>query len=70
MNNFVKIIPESEDWEAWYLNGKLIAEGHTVKASDLLDAVADIFPNNIEYVQIPDEIAEQGFDDNLEDMLR
>ena len=68
MNNFVKIIPESGDWAAWYLNGKLIAEGHTVRANDLLDAIADVFPNKIEYVEIPDEVAECGFENDLKDM--
>lgn len=28
-----------DDWEGWYLDGKLIAEGHTVTANQLLEAL-------------------------------
>lgn len=69
MNNFAKVYPQSGDWEAWYLNGKLIAEGHKVTARDLLDALADILPNEIKSYEISDELAEQGFPKKLKDIL-
>lgn len=69
MNNFVRLSPECGDWEAWYLNGKLIAEGHHVRVTDILDAVADIFPNTVETKYISDELAEMGFSKDLKDMI-
>lgn len=68
-NVFTRITPVSGDWEAWYLNGKLIAEGHTVNAWDLIDGIADVFPNEIQTIEISDEKAEIGFSENLSDML-
>jgi len=66
INQFTKLM--SSDWEAWYLNGKLIAEGHSVRVERILDILADILPNKYEAIQISDELAEEGFNDNLSDM--
>lgn len=70
MNEFTRVCPECGDWEAWYINGKLIAEGHRVRAEDLLDAIADVFPNTVKYIEISDRKAEMGFKENLEDMIK
>lgn len=67
INQFTKLL--SSDWEAWYLNGKLIAEGHSVRVENILDSLADILPNTYDAIQISDEKAEEGFKDNLEDMI-
>jgi hypothetical protein len=69
MNEFVNVVPECGDWEAWYLNGKLIVEGHSVSGWNMLDALADVFSNTIRTVEISDEVAEMGFTENLEDMI-
>jgi len=66
INQFTKLM--SSDWEAWYMNGKLIAEGHIVRVESILDALTDIFPNTYDSIEISDEIAEEGFSENLEDM--
>jgi len=68
-HEFVRLSPESGDWEAWYLNDKLIAEGHRVETEDILDAIADILPNTYESIEISDEKAEKGFTKELKDML-
>ena len=68
INEFTKLSPESGDWEAWYLNGKLIAEGHSVRVEDILDALSDILLNTYKTIEISDEKAEEGFEVNLEDM--
>ena len=62
MRDFVRVSPDGGDWEAWYMDGKLIAEGHTVRAEDVLNAIADEFPNRVTFEYIPDEVAEYGFD--------
>ena len=69
-HEFVKLYPECGDWEAWYMDGKLIAEGHTVRVEDILDAISNVFPNIVnESIEISDERAEIGFTDDLKDML-
>lgn len=68
-NKFTVLYPECGDWEAWYLNGKLIAEGHSVSAENLLHAISDIFPNTIENIEISDEKAECGFTKYLDGMI-
>lgn len=69
VNKFIRLSPECGDWEAWYLNGKLIAEGHRVRVEDILDALNDIFPNTYNLIEISDEKAEIGFTEDLKSML-
>ena len=66
---FVTLSPESGDWETLYMNGKLIAEGHSLRVSDILDAIADVFPNKHKYMLVSEEKAEEGFTENLKDMF-
>lgn len=68
-HEFVKVSPECGDWEAWYLNGKLIDEGYKINVKDILDALADVLPNTYKFLEISDEIAEQGFPSELRDIL-
>jgi len=69
MKDFVRVSPDSGDWEAWYMDGILIAEGHSVRVHDILDAIADIFPNHVSCEYISDEVAEEGFDKELSELL-
>ncbi len=69
MREFTMVRPECGDWEALYMDGKLIAEGHSLRAYDVLDAIANVFPNRYVYKEIPDERAEEGFSDSLSDMF-
>lgn len=57
---FTIVYPESGDWEALYINGKLAAEGHSLSVGDILDCINNILPNEYKYMTIPDEIAEAG----------
>ena len=59
MHEFCIVKTEGGDWAAMYMDGRLMAEGHTLDAHDVLDAISDIFPNNVSYAEIPDEIAEE-----------
>lgn len=68
MKDFVLMRPKSGDWEALYMDGKLIAEGHSLRTRDVLDAIADAFPNRLTYQSISDERAEGGFSSDLGDM--
>lgn len=65
----VTLIPDCGDWEALYLNGKLIAEGHQLSVDNILEALADVFPNEHQYMNVSDEKAESGFTENLADMF-
>lgn len=69
MIDFVRVSPESGDWEALYMDGKLIAEGHSLRVDDVLDAISDVLPNKLSYIEISDEKAEAGFSTNLTDMI-
>lgn len=44
----------SEDWTALYMDNALLAEGHSISAKDLLDAISVVFPNEIEYFKVKD----------------
>lgn len=66
---FVSILPDGGDWEALYMNGKLVAEGHSLDSRAVLDAIADAVPNTFRYVYVSDEKAEEGFSENLSDMF-
>jgi len=68
-HEFVKLYPECGDWEAWYMDGKLITEGHKVMVDEILDIISNVFPNTYESIEISDEKAEEGFTEDLKDML-
>ena len=68
MTNFTFIAAECGDWEALYIDGKLAAEGHYIRAWDVLDAIADILPNKVRRHEIPDEVAESGMPESLNDL--
>lgn len=57
---FTIVYPESGDWEALYINGKLAAEGHRLSVRDVLDCIDNILPNEYKYMTISDETAELG----------
>lgn len=60
MRHFLIVRPECGDWEALYMDGKLIAEGHSLRANDVLDAISSVFQNEVKYIEISDEEAECG----------
>ena len=68
MTKFTFVTAECGDWQALYVDGKLAAEGHRVNARDVLDAIADIFPNKVEKYEVPDRIAEYGMPVDLSDI--
>ena len=67
---FTIVTAECGDWQALYLNNKLAAEGHSLSIWDVLDCIADILPNEVKYMEIPDEVAERGMPMLLEDIKR
>ena len=70
MHEFTFVTTESGDWTAMYMDGRLMAEGHTLDAHDVLDAISDMFPNNVSYAEISDETAEDlgNMPQNLDDI--
>ena len=65
---FTVATAECGDWQALYLNGKLAAEGHSLSIWDVFDCIADILPNEVRSMEIPDEVAEDGMPMLLEDL--
>lgn len=59
---------ESEDWEALYINGKLAAEGHSIRATDVIDCIGDILPNEYNMIEVSDEVAEAGMPNDLSEL--
>jgi hypothetical protein len=68
MTKFTFVTAECGDWQALYVDDKLAAEGHSVRVSDVFDAIADILPNKVERYEIANEIAEMGMPTNLSDL--
>lgn len=68
MTTFTLVCPESGDWEALYMDGKLVADGHSLRVRDVLDAISSVLPNKFIYKEISDERAEKGFSSDLNDM--
>lgn len=52
------------------MDGKLIAEGHSVRIQDILDGISGVFPSTYKIIEISDEKAEEGFSENLEEVLK
>lgn len=69
MTKFTFVTAESGDWQAMYIDDKLAAEGHGIRARDVLDAIADILPNQVERYTVSDEIAEMGMPKDLNSLL-
>ena len=68
MTKFTFVTSECGDWQALYIDGKLATEGHSIRARDLLDAIADILPNKVEMYEVSDKVAEDGMPTNLSDL--
>lgn len=68
MTKFTFVTAECGDWQALYIDGKLAVEGHSVRARDVLDAIADILPNKVERYEIANEVAEMAMPTNLNDI--
>lgn len=68
MTKFTFVTAECGDWQALYINDKLAVEGHSVRARDVLDAIAEILPNKVERYEIRNEVAEIGMPIDLNDL--
>lgn len=68
MTKFTFVTAESGDWQALYIGHNLAVEGHSVSARDVLDAIANILPNEVERYEIPDRVAEEGMPVDLTDL--
>lgn len=69
MTKFEIVAPECGDWEALYVNGKLVAEGHSIRLEEVLYAIQNILPNEYEYTEISDERAEEGFPEDRKELV-
>jgi len=69
MRHFTLVSPEGGDWEALYMDGTLVAEGHSLNVTNVLDAIADVFSHTLVQEEISDDLAEMGFSENLSDMI-
>ena len=65
---FTLVRPESGDWEALYVDGKLVKEGHRLSAFQILKCVKKIFGCQFESARISDEDAEAGMPELLSEL--
>jgi hypothetical protein len=65
---FTLVRPESGDWEALYIDGKLAIESHSLSSFQVLKCVKKIFGCQFENVRISDETAEMGMPELLSDL--
>ena len=65
---FALVHPESGDWEALYINGKLVRETHRLCAWEVLECIEKNLVCEIESVEIDDEVAEMGMPYLLSDL--
>lgn len=68
MDTATLVHPESGDWEALYINGELVTEGHRLSASRTLECVAKPWDYKVECIEISDEVAEMGMPTLLADI--
>ncbi len=60
--------PECADWEALYINGKLVREGHCLSAWHVLEGIEEHLVCEIESIEISDEVAEIGMPSILSEL--
>ena len=68
MGTCTLVRPESGDWEALYIEGRLAAEGHSLPADRVLEAISKPLDCKVELVEISDEVAEMGMPLLLKDL--
>lgn len=56
------------DWEALYINGKLVDEGHSLPADRVLECLSKPWDYKVERIEISDEAAEMGMPALLADL--
>lgn len=65
---FTLVCPESGDWEALYINGKLVREAHRLCTWEVLECIKNNLVCEIESIEISDETAEMGMPTLLSDL--
>lgn len=53
--------PESGDWEALYIDDKLVKESHSLSAFQVLKCVKKVIGCEFKSFRVKDEVAEEGF---------
>jgi hypothetical protein len=57
---FTLVRPECADWEALYIDGKLVEESHRLDTSRVLECIKKHLRCEFEQIEISDEVAEMG----------
>ena len=65
---FTLVRPECADWEALYIDGKLVGEGHSLDARRVLECIEKYLVCEFEQIEISDEVAETGMPALLSDL--
>lgn len=65
---FTLVRPESGDWEALYIDDKLVKEGHSLSAFQILKCIKKIFGCEFENIRVSDETAEMGMPELLSEL--
>lgn len=62
------VSPECGDWEALYVNGRLIAENHRLRVEQVLSHLGQFLPISLVHIGVSDEIAETGLSQDLSEL--
>lgn len=64
------VIASSEcgDWEALYINGRLIDENHHLQATQVLSHLGQFLPITLVHMDVSDDTAEMGMPQNLSEL--
>lgn len=65
---FTLVRPKCADWEALYIDGKLVVEGHSLDAGCILECIEKHLVCEFERIEISDEAAEIGMPALLVDL--
>ena len=65
---FTLVQPECADWEALYIDGKLVEEAHMLSAWHILKSIEKHLGHKFEQIEISNEVAEMGMPALLSDL--
>ncbi len=68
MIEVVMVDSECGDWQALYIDGVLVDEGHSISSRDVFKAIAGR-PHTFNTRRVSDEVAEMGMPTRLEDLV-
>ena len=59
----IRILTNYGDWEALYIDGKLVCEGHEIRRRDILSSIPDVDYDEVEYEFSRDTSTPESYDE-------